>query len=248
MSEIHGDEQMSLPSLLPSIAVVLSLVCAPQDASSGKSEAKTTEIPIDQIWSTSRIPGTRDIFELEPGLSAKERKKFNRSPDRNDAKGTLTHEIYMVLGLDRRRAYKLGDKSSAKPGFAVSGHGRDALKLAHAVLVKGERPQIKFSKNEPISLVFFTHWCRKLQFKRIEQSRHKVTIYYQFKPSTPIDTSGSNIALIPIVAKEVGDVSIDIVRVPSTRAHEEQLITSLAPVKMGSLEMSIMKPFQVKIE
>jgi hypothetical protein len=213
------------------------------------SPAAADEIAIDQVWSLSRIPGTRDIFELERGLSANKRKKLHRLPDADSNKGTLTHEIYMVLELHRRRAYKLGDKSPAKPGFAVSGHGHDALKAAHAVLVKGERPQTKFSKNEPISLVFFTHHCGELRFKRIEQSRHKVTIHYEFFSRFPgIATAGSNIALIPIVASEGGDLFIDIVRVPSTSADNERQITSLAPMKMGSIEMSIMKPFQIKIE
>lgn len=208
------------------------------------------EIPIDQVWSISRIPGTRDIFQLEKGLSNEKIARLAGRWHRHGGRGTLTHDLYKVLETKRNRASKTGDRSPAKPGFAVSGHGHEALKAAHAVLVNGKEPQTKFAKGEPIAIVFFTHWSRKLHFEKLEQSDHGFTIKYQFttRPDRYVDDNGANIALIPTIVQKAGPFRVDIERVPTPVEYQEQRIKSTDSQQFGSVEMAIMKPFQIEIE
>lgn len=115
-------------------------VVSQPDAEESKTAEETITIPLEEVWSTNQNRmwgaddpvGTRYIGELVEG-----------SP-RNM---TALREINKSLSAET-----LGRK--AEPAFAVEGMDLEALKHAHAVLVKNRPRPKSLSKDSPISIVF----------------------------------------------------------------------------------------------
>src|SRR3954471_19320690 len=98
------------------------------------------KIPLKDVWAY-RIPGTTEIAEEENrprNATPAELLRFDRE--------SLVNQIKAKLG-NRKRGQQ------ADPGFCVAGTGLDALKAAHAVIVKGEKPQQQFASGTEITLV-----------------------------------------------------------------------------------------------
>jgi hypothetical protein len=98
------------------------------------------KIPLKDIWAYS-IPGTTEVSEKEEkpkNATPEEWMRFNRE--------SLVNQLYVGLG-NRKRGQPADD------AFCVAGTGLDALKAAHAVLVKHVQHQKTFQAT-PTSLLF----------------------------------------------------------------------------------------------
>jgi hypothetical protein len=133
----------------------LALLILP--SSNGEEQNATSEvvtIPLDQIWAND-MPGTRDIDKLDP-------------------KRPLAYEIRRAIGFPTR------DKE-ADPSFAVSGTGLEALRQAHAVLVKGKQRHATLPADRDVTLVFFVHETGPfVHLKMVERRDTNFDIYYHF--------------------------------------------------------------------
>ncbi|OHB74841.1 MAG: hypothetical protein A2W31_06410 [Planctomycetes bacterium RBG_16_64_10] len=161
-------------------------------------ESKTVAIPLDQIWAW-RMPGTRDIGQLEPNKPAKV------------ACGPLVGEIRKALSATPANG------KEAKPGFAVLGTGLKALRGAHAVLVKNKNPQDTFPANSEISVVFFSYqFGPYVHLEHVKRRDNVVDIAYEFVPHRTEEVT-EHLALIP-----VGNLSSGKYYVKVDRASMEQ--------------------------
>src|SRR5262245_3839548 len=85
---------------------------------------ESIKIPLTDIWAYN-IPGTTEVSEKEEkpkNATPAEWIRFNRE--------SLVNQISDELASERKL------KQPAETGFCVSGEGLDALKAAHAIIVK----------------------------------------------------------------------------------------------------------------
>jgi hypothetical protein len=166
-------------------STVMFLSAAFAETPNDKGEAVT--IPLDQIWAND-MPGTRNIGKLDP----------NRP---------LAYEIRKAIG------FPPNDKE-ADPGFAVSGTGLDALREAHAVLVKKTPLRDTLPANSEVSIVFFAHETGPyVHIRKVEHQGQNVNIYYRFVFHEEEVTSGY-IALIPMGKLVLGKYRVNIKQLP----------------------------------
>src|SRR6266576_3264860 len=95
-------------------------------AAAKADESKPVTIPLKDIWA-HRMPGTKDVAELEPDAAG--------NIPKSDRDRPLTLEIRRALDAHH------GEPQEA---FAVLGSGRNALEEAHAVLTGQKQPLNSF--------------------------------------------------------------------------------------------------------
>ncbi len=218
-----------------------------RDVESTKSE----EIPLDQVWSI-HIPGTRDIFELEP-VPPKEMTTV-REVRGKLVSDTLTYEIARKLYRGKRGSWSDDNRPPAREMFAVLGHGQTALLAAHAVLVKGVDPPKSFSRGDDITLVFFSLRSRPIHFRRIMREGNKITIHYQFVYPAGIiriNLERPHLALIPINSVQPNELVTELERVPTDTPIDEREILEIEarePTSYISISRTISRPCRIPIE
>jgi hypothetical protein len=161
-------------------------------------DCKSTTIPLDKIWAYE-MPGTRNILDLDGASKERPGDGLLRSINESDF----------------RRAAQMKFKGAARPGFAVSGSERAALRAAHAVFVDGAKLRTAFSPDEEITIVFFSVPMSRYRV-RIQEVRRKlneIEIQYQLEPS--IDGRNfENFSLIPLGKMPAGKYHVEMVQVP----------------------------------
>lgn len=162
---------------------------------------KSKSIPLDKIWAYE-MPGARDITTLEKSLN-----------ERAD-KGPLWL-IYESMVL---RAGKLKYKDLARPAFAVSGGDCSALRAAQSVLVDGTKPRKTFSKDEELTIVFFSEPVSKYRVRvgQVARTDNEVRIDYQLEAGV-YGQDYHNFALIPVGKMSIGKYQVNMRQLP----HEQ---------------------------
>ena len=98
----------------------------------------------------------------------------------------------------------------------------DALRRAHAVLVKNEKPRENFNKGDELTIVFYSFsstWYVHLH--DVEIIDRKINIRYRFVPHRTRNMS-SHIALIPLNDLTAGEYDVTIKRMPLEQHFLEQ--------------------------
>ncbi len=180
------------------------------DGEEKPEKAETVVIPLDQIWAY-KMPGTRPMNAfLQRGVYV--------TPE-----GSLLGEIRRALvqepvkGTSRPIQWK-----DAKPGFAVLGTGMDALREAHAVLVKKQEPRKSFPVDTEITLVFFSYDAGSyVHLHRVDRQDNVVEIRYQFVPHYSLDGS-EHFALIPLGKLPAGKQRVNVIQSPLQQKHVDK--------------------------
>ncbi|MCI0331885.1 MAG: hypothetical protein L0228_01510 [Planctomycetes bacterium] len=155
---------------------------------------ESTTIPLNQIWAYT-MPGARDIRDLDV------------APAERPGLGLLES----ILESSFHRADKRNFKDISRPGFAVAGSGRSALRAAHPVFADVAKPYKEFSTDEEVTIVFFSEPLSRygVQIQHVKRTDKQVEIQYQLKPS--IDgTNMTNFALIPLGKLPAGEYHVEL--------------------------------------
>jgi hypothetical protein len=199
----------------------------PNSAAEVVESADSEEIPISTVWS-NRIPGTRDIFELEPDVPAELMKVHRDLRSQRNRGNTLTQQIARKLGNEREMERSVNKKFPALKMFAVLGHGKEALKRAHSVLVEESEPQLAFSSGDNITLVFFTDWgIGPILFRSITSNANTITINYSFDTSDEPNAISSpihiaSVSLIPVTSVQPQELCVEVTRIPCESERTEK--------------------------
>jgi hypothetical protein len=178
-------------------------------AEEAHGEPRAKVIPLKEIWAY-RMPGTRDVRELEPNKFGDALGDRNGAEQLRAAEQSLTSEI-----LSHLQSHKRGQNGMR--GFAVAGVGADALRGAYEVIVEGRKPRESFPVGSKLSVVFFSHpFNYYVQLHAVEQKSSTVTIRYYFVPHRTKEMT-VNFALIPLLAVPSGHIESEIVRSPMQR-------------------------------
>jgi hypothetical protein len=220
---------MTHSPVLVAVSTILLLVSS-ASGEAPKEEAKTQTIPLDQIWAY-KMPGTRDVRELEPKpKSAATIDELARQSD--------FWKIMKVL--DRRP--KEGEK--AGHAFVVVGTGKQALKNASAVFVEKDkdRPTIVPAETD-LSIVFYSHNCgRYVRLVNVEQSPQLISVKYQFVNHVQQEMT-RHFALIPIGKLPEGNVHVKIKEVPPVDERGQRVAPLRDPLRLvsGSFSFAVRK-------
>jgi hypothetical protein len=152
---------------------------------------------------------------------------------------SFTFQIRQNLGSDESGV-------SARPGFAVLGNGKEALREAHAVLVNGKKPRKEFSAGSEISLVFFSKvFDYYVHLDKVEQRDSKITINYFFVPHR--GNGSAHFALIPLSEMPTGEVRVNLVRSPLTEAKATE--ANVFPPPDSTLDpIVVCRPFSFEVK
>ena len=147
-------------------------------------------IPLEEVWAF-RMLGTIDISKAIP----------------------ISHAI--TIDEIRRSLSQLPPKDSeAKPAFAVTGQGVEALVGAKEALVGGNAPKQSFRAHDDISVVFFSRLCPWfVHLDSIEKSGNIIQVAYRFVPHEESNLT-EHFALIPIGKLPPGKYEVKIVPIP----------------------------------
>lgn len=186
--------------ILISITVVLAFWCPTLAVETTTARSATTKtIPLNEIWAF-KMPGTKDVRELEPRVDVHD-PKF---------KETWQHSLVrQMVSFLSSGAPSQGEK--ARPGFVVIGTDKKALQEAHAVLKDKNNVdwQQQLPKDTELSLVFFhyvTGWHPQLE--SVDQSGDSVVVRYRFiQPEEP-SFGAARFALIPLGKLPPGTVNV----------------------------------------
>jgi hypothetical protein len=194
-------------------------------------QGDVVKIPFKDIWAYN-IPGTTEVSEKEEkpkNATPAEWMRFNRE--------SLVNQIYIGLG-DRKRG------QLAEKGFCVAETGLNALKAAHAVLVKHEKPQEEFANGTDITLVFFSHSVGSfVHLVDVERNGREIQIRYRFKPRMELYLT-THFALIPLGKLKPGEYEVKLVQMPMVNPGHPQ-DGQLAPDEL--IDQIICKPFLVLV-
>ena len=134
---------MNRMSLLVGLAAAL-LCFEVSSAENPNAKPESITVPLDQIWAF-RMPGTRDILQLEPTQSEVAGKR-------------LWDAIILTLCADLSPDWPV-EGSRAQPGFTVIGTGLKALRNTDAVLVKKKAARnVQCGRRGVASVLFLSMW------------------------------------------------------------------------------------------
>lgn len=189
--------------LIPIITAVLLSTNALADSPNVQPETQT--IPLDQIWAY-KMAGTRDIQEL----------------DKAQAEVSTMGLVALISEAWVLRADDLKGENLARPGFAVSGVGLSALRIAHSVFVDGKKPPDVFSPDEEISVVFFSEPVagNRVQIREVNRQGDNVVIRYCLEPNVG-GYRTLNFALIPLGKLRVGKYGVKMHQLPTEKKFVE---------------------------
>ncbi|MCI0331660.1 MAG: hypothetical protein L0228_00365 [Planctomycetes bacterium] len=206
------------------------IVCRPFsfeiiDLPEADEPAKGAVIPLDQIWSYQKMPGTRDAHELEPQL-----------PDAglmSDEEFIRRHQIQQILhSLSFRNRPKPGEK--AGPAFVIIGTGKEALKNAADVFNKEKQPQQVLPADTDLTLVFYSYMCaRYVRIASVGQSENVITVKYQIVAHGTQEMT-THFALIPIGKLPAGRVQVNVQQVESNDPFDQLIPPVRDPLRYVS--------------
>lgn len=187
------------------IAILLALIL-----SCSISHAEdSVEIPLSEIWAL-RMPGTRDVKELEPEAYGPEARALSETEQFQRFNSSNTQQI--------RNSLELEPDSDApgpkKPGkaFAVVGTGKKALTEAKEILSGRKKPQSSFSANSRLSIVFYSLQSGSyVHLTSVERQGNRINIHFQFVPHFTDDMS-DHFALIPVMQLPHGEIEVQIIQ------------------------------------
>ncbi len=164
---------------------------------SKQSSSQTVVIPLDEVW-TNEMPGTRNVFDLEPTPGSKRWATLSQE-ERTRPRKLLWEPIVNSL-MERA-----GKRETIGAGFAVKSNDLEALRAAHGVLVDGKEPRESFAVGSDVTLVFFSYPSDgyHIHLKRIERHDDEIAIQYDLKPYFERYLS-MGFALIPLGKLPVG--------------------------------------------
>jgi hypothetical protein len=161
------------------------------------------DISLTDVWAW-KMPGAKDIRELEPGVFGAEAKNLKVTLREKREQESLINQIERALS--HRDLHK-----PALSGFAVSGNADDALRGAFDVLVQNQKPKVAFSSNDTIWIIFFTLSAGDYaQVTGATRSGNHITVNYGFITHRQLFTE-SYFALIPLGALETGKYEVKFV-------------------------------------
>jgi hypothetical protein len=182
--------------------------CAPSQGADDPT-AKPIVIPLKDIWAWE-MPGTRDVFELEPPVSGPEAKSLPLEEIQRRNRDSLVQKIPRLL----RPSPFIRPTEIAGPGFAVQGTGKKALEQAYDVFAKKEKPRESFVAGDDITAIFFSYSLGSyVHIQEIERRGNLVEIRYRFTPHFTKETT-SHFALIPLGQIPAGEYQVKIVKLP----------------------------------
>lgn len=195
------------------VALISPAICAAESTA-----VKSRVIPLDSIWGF-KLPGTRDVRELEPKPDIKSMKtldqveQYYRSSD--------VHQILNVLN------HRPPDKSThrAGPVFAVCGTGEEALKNARKAFTSQDStyPDPRLNPGDQASLVFYSYPAgRYVELVSVQKSNQIITIDFRFVQHSSCDMS-THFALIPIGPLPRGHFRVRLNELPTVDQKGQQV-------------------------
>ena len=207
-------KRLSIPF---AFAFIVSCAAALAEAQVEQPNAKA--ISLDQIWAF-KMPGTRDVRELEPKPDTKSMTTMDQVEDY--FRGSSVHQILRVLSnRPTKKSYY-----PAGPVFAVAGTGKEALKNAQAVFatLESKYPDPRLAADTEVSLVFYSYSTgRYVQLVSVEQAARTITINYRLVQHMSCDMS-THFALIPVGELPAGRVQVKVSELPMV-GQEGQHVT-----------------------
>lgn len=199
-------------------------------------------IPLSDIWAY-KMPGTRDIQELEPEAYGSEARSLSETEQFERIKKSIIHQIRHSLQLEPDS----NAQGPKKPGkaFAVVGSGKEALLEAKSILAGRKEPQNTFPANSKLSIVFHSLEAGSyVHLTSVERQGNRIIIHFQFVPHFTAVVS-SHFALVPIVDLPTGEIEVQIVQEPM---KDEYGIGKEPEINSDWQEQVICKPFTFTIE
>jgi len=193
-----------------------------------------------EVWSYG-IPGTKAIWDIEPSPLNASFQKLDDILKGQVRSSTKTSAILNVL----REKVSARHRTPARSGFAVLGHGTEALQELHEILV-GRRPhRTSFPTDRPISVVFFTHHTHAVHFDTIKCTKGKVQIRYGFERQQELTV---HLAIIPLPRLNEGETDVERNRLPMPNPRWERSFVDTDSNSPHSLNHIVCKPFRFTIE
>ena len=187
----------SEPTIAPPSAAKTEHPSQVSTSSEQPSQDDVVEIPLDQIWAVD-MPGTT---KLSGGQFA--------SGEYATPGGEYVKEI-LTKALPTLKKGEL-----PRSGFAVLGVGVDAIRAAHAVLVKDEHPSDAFPANSNINVVFFSHeYGESFHVHDVKRRGKVITVNYQIVPHLNKELT-SHFAVIPMGSLPSNNYLVRFVRIPT---------------------------------
>jgi hypothetical protein len=157
------------------------------------SERAREVTPLAEIWAV-QMPSTRAINLTLTG----------NPPAFVSAEGGLGQSIIEALGENPKPSLGPGQ------GFAVAGHGLNALKEARAVLVGGRPRSASLPVGAQTSLVFYSFsYGAYIQLGRVEVSSDLAAIFYRVEPHKTKEVT-AHLALVPLPPRTAGRLRVEI--------------------------------------
>jgi hypothetical protein len=164
-------------------------------------------IPLNRIWGY-QMPGTREIQALEPNAFGEMAQRLPPTERERRVSESLISQLAERLSTHSNK------QQQAQPGFAVLGSGIEALREAHAVLVKNEKPRDRFPYRSDVSLVFFSYSSSYYaHLKRVKLRVQTIDIEYQMVPHKTREMT-VHFAIIPLGNMASGSFSVHVDQLP----------------------------------
>jgi hypothetical protein len=209
-------------------------------------DSQTVVIPLNDIWGNISLQ-SRPLRSLEPEFftyrdTPEKIEEFKQlSPEQIEALARKADDS-LTKPIERAMSALIRSKETTpRPGFAVKGNGRDALKGVHDVLVRGRKTVDRFSPASDVSVVFFSYPTQpNVAFDRVERTRNKVTIYYMLLTHLAQNVSW-RLAIIPLGKLPPGTYDVELIRSPKEKDVNEP---NFPPVRPKLEDKIICKPFK----
>ena len=182
------------------------------------AEPEVVTIPLDQIWA-NKLPGTKDIRELEPELLSKNLRGLDSRQQLAVMEKTLWHQLQVALCSTSPLWPQ--DGQEARPAFAVQGTGLEALPNANAVLAKGKAPAEKLSAASDFSMiVFMFQFGARIELLSVARRGREIEVDYRFIQRIE-RWQTAHLAIIPLGKLPVGEYEVRLVQQPTGRESFE---------------------------
>ena len=164
-------------------------------------------IPLDAIWAL-KMPGTRNIRELDPPKNIKHKTVINR--------------IHLALFI------KTTDEKPAGPCFLVTGEGKEALQKASKVIVDKEVPAKTHPTGKELTLFFYSNAAPGyVHIHSVERSESRITVNYQVVIHQ-MSNATVHFALIPLGHLPAGKFTVDIKEMEPPTPYSNQALVDRA--------------------
>jgi hypothetical protein len=197
---------------------------------------EAVEIPLSEAWGLN-FRETKQAAHLERESNAKDEYRPPTYEERSQRLiNSMTYQIHRALG-DRSR-------TEMRPGFAVTGEGREALEQVHAILVKGKTSQDRFPQGIKISAVFFTRRIGSMHLMKIERVGNTITINYCREPTASHPIVSPKVAMIPLGKLAPGKYRVNIL---GFSKKPDSPKSSCEPITEDRIKNQVCQPYEFEI-